>query len=57
MNVIKSIENEHEYLFLKWIGVMFEHNSAGLLKYSHNIYGAEFQIHKLYYTGLEEEPA
>ena len=34
---------------------MFEHNSAGLLKYSHNIYGAEFQIHKLYYTGLEED--
>ena len=34
---------------------MFEHNSAGLLKYSHNIYGAEFQIHKLYYIALEED--
>ena len=34
---------------------MFEHNSAGLLKYSHNIYEAEFQIHKLYYIGLEED--
>ena len=34
---------------------MFEHNSAGLLKYSHNKSGAEFQIHKLYYIGLEED--
>ena len=32
-----------------------EHNIAGLLKYSHNIYGAEFQVHKLYYIGLEED--
>ena len=34
---------------------MFEHNSAELLKYSHNIYGAEFQIRKLYYIGLEDD--
>ena len=34
---------------------MFEHNSTGLLKYSHNIYGAKSQIHKLYYIGLEED--
>ena len=54
MNVIKSIENEQEYLFLKRIGVMYEHNSAGLLKYSHNVYGAEFQIYTLYYIGVEE---
>ena len=32
-----------------------EHNIAGLLKYSRNIYGAEFQVHKLYYIGLEED--
>ena len=48
MNVIKFIENEQECLF-------FEHNSTGLLKYSRNIYGAEFQIHKLNYIGLEED--
>ena len=54
MTVIESIKSQQEHLFLKWIGVMFQYNSAGLLKYSHNMYGAEFQIHKLYYIGLEE---
>ena len=34
---------------------MFQHDSAGLLKYSHIIYGAKSQIHKLYYIGLEED--